>query len=424
MIGRIGTSVRMLAVPRKFTNFVMLVVCSAIFMWIILHLTWFGIKRSCPAATTVTQVHETENRLMHFSNYMLAQQIKTTNMTFYSVKASVAKIPKWDKQWPHSYDHKTPDNGLLHRIHHHQKLVSPPVFTAGQRIPRIVHQMWKTKNIPIQMKAWVSKWRATNPDLMYMFWTDVSSREFVAKYYKSLLKTYDDFQFGVQKADMFRYIVLYAFGGVYADLDVEPLKSLDPIRDWAPCILSREPNAHHQVLTYHLYGSKADLNYTLACNAFMACRPGHPFFFYLLSRIVKESVGVTGRNCGLESTLNCTGPETMTRVVTFYKRSLPSHLSHDDIIVADAESFLPTFNDGAIGRLKKTCKKPKLISALGRKICIQLKARNFTNNKVTKKSYTNHHWFSSYHRKESMENFHIHDVNPDAWFMRSYPYDL
>ena len=276
------------------------------------------------------------------------------------------------------------------------------------------------------MKAWVSKWRETNPDWMYMFWTDASSREFVAKYYQPLLKTYDDLQLGVQKADMFRYIVLYAFGGVYADIDVEPLKSLNPIRDWSPCILSQEPNAHHQIANYRLYGSRAELNHTLACNAFMACRPGHPFFFYLLSRIVEVSVAVTSTKCSLESTLECTGPHLMTKALTFYKLSVTDRIRdrhpEDDIIPAEPESFLPTFDENIITLLKDSCRNSQDLSPLGRHTCEELEARNFANNEVTDRSYTNHHWFHTYHRTAELNEkqiVNIGDVLPDVWFLKT-----
>ena len=216
---------------------------------------------------------------------------------------------------------------------------------------------------------------------------------------------------------MFRYIVLYALGGVYADLDVEPLKSLDPIRDWTPCILSQEPNAHHQVATYDLFGSRDDHNHTLACNAFMACRPGHPFFFYFLSRIVGASVQVTGESCPLTYTLSCTGPSIMSIVVNHYKRSTNKRIRHqpeDDVIVADADAFLPTFDEKQIGLMKAKCNQADKLSILGKTTCAQLKARQFANNKVTEKSYTNHHWFHTYFMKGKRKIFNISDVVPGA----------
>ena len=392
-------------------------------MYIIEHYTTFeGIKNYI-----LNDIHILQNDFNESADYLKEGPHKQVRRRiFYWDNTSAAKYPKWNVEWPHSYYPKTPNNDLLHMIHQYQHLVSPPVFNASHRIPRIVHQMWKTKYLPSQMVAWVSKWRVTHPDWMYIFWTDVSARKFVAQRFKPLLKTYDDFQHGVLKADMFRYMVLYTFGGVYADLDVEPLKNLDPIRDWAPCIMSQEPNVHHQVSNYLSYGSKAELNYTLACNAFMACRPGHPFFFYLLSRIVEVSVAVTSRKCGLQLTLACTGPEMMTKALTFYRRSMSKRTRdqhpEDDVILAEPETFLPTFDEGQIERMKHRCRRRNKLSPLGRRICVQLKARNFANNNVTKQSYTNHHWFHTYHRPAhsmARKMVHIGDVMPDVWFLRS-----
>ena len=335
---------------------------------------------------------------------------------------AAAKAPKWDVDWPHSYEHATVDPELLHRIHHYQKLVSAPVFNAshGNKIPRIIHQIWNTRFVPNVMKTWMSQWQVTNPEWVYMFWTHNATRAFLTRYFKPLRKTYDDLKTAVDKANMFRCVVMYAFGGVYADTDMEPLKALDPIRDWAPCIVSQEPVAHTQLLYYDSFGANVEYNYTVHGNGFMACRPGHPFFFNILSRIVASSFAVTGKACPLNKNTECTGTMLLTKALTYYKRSIATikrHHPEDDVVVADADVFQPTFDKQLPHLFRSVCTRRKSLSVLGKTTCNQLKARNFANNEVTEKSYTNHHWFHSYaknaHALES-ETFYIRDVIPKA----------
>lgn len=63
----------------------------------------------------------------------------------------------------------------------------------------------------------------------YILWTDASSREFIATHYSWFLPTFDAYTYPIQRADAIRYFVLYHFGGVYLDLDVGCLRSLDPL---------------------------------------------------------------------------------------------------------------------------------------------------------------------------------------------------
>ena len=41
------------------------------------------------------------------------------------------------------------------------------------------------------------------------------------------LRRFRNYKSGIQRADAFRYFVLFAYGGIYVDLDMEALKPLD-----------------------------------------------------------------------------------------------------------------------------------------------------------------------------------------------------
>lgn len=71
-----------------------------------------------------------------------------------------------------------------------------------------------------------------------MLWTDASSREFIAKEYPWFLDTFDDYTYPIQRADVIRYFVLHHYGGVYLDLDVGCLRSLDTLLTY-PVILPK-----------------------------------------------------------------------------------------------------------------------------------------------------------------------------------------
>ncbi|KAJ7781118.1 glycosyltransferase family 32 protein [Mycena metata] len=98
-----------------------------------------------------------------------------------------------------------------------------------ERIPRILHQTWKTGTLPEKWKSISQECRDMMPDYEYMLWTDDSSREFIARHYPWFLNTFDDYSYAILRADAIRYFVLYHYGGIYLDLDIGCLRPLDPL---------------------------------------------------------------------------------------------------------------------------------------------------------------------------------------------------
>lgn len=94
--------------------------------------------------------------------------------------------------------------------------------------PKIIHQTWKTRNLPDNFRQWSNSWKYYNPDFDYRFYTDEDCHNFIKKHYSEYLNMYEDFT-NVQKADLFRYLVLHKYGGVYADIDTSCFRSLIPL---------------------------------------------------------------------------------------------------------------------------------------------------------------------------------------------------
>ncbi|KAF8974460.1 hypothetical protein BDZ97DRAFT_1773692 [Flammula alnicola] len=98
-----------------------------------------------------------------------------------------------------------------------------------ERVPRILHQTWKSETLPPRWRGISQACRDMMPDYEYKLWTDAGSREFIAKHYSWFLDTFDHYVYPIQRADAIRYFVLYHYGGIYIDLDIGCLKPLDPL---------------------------------------------------------------------------------------------------------------------------------------------------------------------------------------------------
>jgi len=138
-------------------------------------------------------------------------------------------------------------------------------------IPKILHFCWKSEDLPRVMRRYFEKWQRLHPGWDVRLWTDDTMRAFVVRAYPPLLPVYDGYPKMIQRADAFRYLVLNRLGGVYADLDVEPLAPIDPLLE-AGGFLGVEPFEHVASDRIH-----AGLPFQLT-NAFMGGTPGHPLF--------------------------------------------------------------------------------------------------------------------------------------------------
>jgi len=150
-----------------------------------------------------------------------------------------------------------------------------------------------------------------NPGYNFSLWTDDSIVRFLADQharFTPLLKKMSN----IERADLFRYAVLYTYGGIYADLDAKLLKKID---DWAK-IYSLPPS------TTALIGIEAFLKdneerklVSFArvhqyCQWTMMSAPRHPVMMGVLDLIYNVVSGKTPlkNNDGRWRVLETTGP--------------------------------------------------------------------------------------------------------------------
>ena len=103
-----------------------------------------------------------------------------------------------------------------------------PGLDAG-RIPRIIHQTWKTSTVSSKTATLIRTFILQNPGWEYRLWTDADCRRLVAERYPEHLALFDGYGQNIKRADAIRYFILHSVGGLYADLDFEALRSLEPL---------------------------------------------------------------------------------------------------------------------------------------------------------------------------------------------------
>ncbi|XP_052253280.1 uncharacterized protein LOC127859816 [Dreissena polymorpha] len=152
-----------------------------------------------------------------------------------------------------------------------------PTSTSAPRIPHIIHQTYKSEDIANDFVKNVQSFLHFNRNWTYMFWTDATARQLIEARYPDFLVLWDNYRNNINKADALGYFVLYEFGGIYADLDFECFRPLDPVTRKYAAIFPLEPFEHS---TFRL---KIPF---LLNNAIMMTRPRHPFLKFMIDNLM------------------------------------------------------------------------------------------------------------------------------------------
>lgn len=174
---------------------------------------------------------------------------------------------------------------------------SPTVDESTLLIPKIIHQTYKTEDIPEQWIESQKKCKDLHPDYKYILWTDKMAHDFMEKEYPWFLPTFDSYEYPIERADAIRYFILYKYGGVYIDLDDGCERRLDPLLKFPAFVRKTSP--------------------TGISNDVMGSVPGHPFFLKLMKSLnhYKKDWGVP-----YMTIMGSTGPIFVSVIWKQYKR--------------------------------------------------------------------------------------------------------
>jgi hypothetical protein len=141
----------------------------------------------------------------------------------------------------------------------------------NNEIPKKIFQTWHSNELPPLMKKCVQKLQKDHPDFEYYFFNDEMCRQFINKNFdKSVLNAYDSLIPGAFKADLWRYCVLFKYGGVYLDIkyQCENNFNLNQLIKSCPWVKEGDPN----------------LIYT----GLMCCKPNDQKFLKCIKQIIQN----------------------------------------------------------------------------------------------------------------------------------------
>lgn len=158
-------------------------------------------------------------------------------------------------------------------------------------IPRFIFQTWHSKDfLPKGMLQSILNLKNSHPNFKYFLFDDNDCKEFIKKHFdKKIVNAYEKLIPGAFKADLWRYCILYKYGGIYMDIKYTPNNNFN---------LENLCNNEHLVM---------DIDKKGIYNALMVCKPENTF---LLEAINKIAENVKNKYYG-ESYLHPTGPRML-----------------------------------------------------------------------------------------------------------------
>ena len=168
-------------------------------------------------------------------------------------------------------------------------------------IPKRIFQTWKTKDVPSGIKHVIKTMMEFNPTYSHHLYDDEEMSAFVHQHFPGdISNAYDMLNIGASRADLWRYLILYKFGGVYLDIDAAIIKSLDTlIRPDDSAIITREPFEG------------------LFNQWILIFKKGHPLLKEIINQCVKNIQNRTSNNI-----LHLTGSTVITRVINKHMTGL------------------------------------------------------------------------------------------------------
>lgn len=161
---------------------------------------------------------------------------------------------------------------------------------GDRKIPKIIFQTMESNLTLLNIESCITQLKNLNPEYKYYYFNARQCREFIKKEFPDILEYYDLLLPGAYKADLWRYCVLYKYGGFYLDIRMYPYMSFDSI-------ITKETE----------FMSCVDISQNMLYQAILGVEPKSRFMRNAIDECVKN---IRERSLA-DSDLSVTGPRVM-----------------------------------------------------------------------------------------------------------------
>ena len=151
-------------------------------------------------------------------------------------------------------------------------------------VPFYIFTHWHDKNkLPAYLREGVNNMIKSNPEFQHFLYDNKDCIEFFKKYFQpAVLETYNKIIPEAYKCDLWRYAVLYIFGGTYIDSKYSPannIKYINVLTDGLNASKNKTPSIFVRDIVASGHG---------VYNAFIVSAPNNPVFLECINQIINN----------------------------------------------------------------------------------------------------------------------------------------
>ena len=284
------------------------------------------------------------NNKKRFDKFYKNSKINNFGKSIFEVKPPKLTVP-WDNASPAQPSSSVTPNIVLfnmvqtqHALHvntneNSSSSLHAPSTVISSIIPLNIFQTWYTLDLPAKMKENVDILKSQNPEFTYYLYDDHMCRDFIQTHFdKVVVWAFDKLKPGAYKADLWRYCILYMYGGVYLDIKYRCVNNFKLIQltDQEYWVKDRLYSIHNSIK--HVYG---------VYQAFIVSLPKNNILMTCINQII--------RNCKLnyysQNDLSVTGPHLVANYMNS-NNIMNMKLSFDgNSILYNNKAIMTTYNE-------------------------------------------------------------------------------
>lgn len=170
-------------------------------------------------------------------------------------------------------------------------------YDEYRKFPAFIWQTWKfglnDDRFGHEFKRGEEEWARLNPGFVHELFNDDTSNAIIRYLYKNIpdvINAYEMMPNVILKIDFFKYLILFAKGGVYADVDTLPLQ---PVPNWIPGNV--DPNELGMIIGIESDPINNDWKRYYARrlqfgNWVIQAKPGHPILREMIAKVTEDTL--------------------------------------------------------------------------------------------------------------------------------------
>lgn len=253
------------------------------------------------------------------------------------------------------------------------------------RIPKKIHQIWfqGEDQIPSKHTHKINSWKSFQPNYDYQCWDEYDIRKLLMNYYPWFLNQWESYKYMHQKIDTAKYFILDNEGGVYIDIDVECVKSIDDLLNRFDLLVTEYDmscNSGEFCIPIGFATEGKLWKRPYVNNGIIASKPKHPFWKKVFKSLQSSRPNGASRLPKVLEIMRTTGPSFLTENLH------NSNAIHSDkTFIAPPDWFEP-------GSIQQYLDKPHITSNTRAIHHFELTWVDDYASWVKQLQYVKHHW--------------------------------